>query len=118
VAVAEARYVVDASGQQCEFAVVVADDWQHLGLARRLLDKLLESAAADGLLAMVGDVLATNHAMLGLARSLGFTVQRHPDGGAQVVQVRRELHVSAETAPAGTALTGSGLSAQPAMAAP
>jgi GcrA cell cycle regulator len=44
VAVAEARYVVDANGQQCEFAVVVADDWQHLGLARRLLDKLLESA--------------------------------------------------------------------------
>ena len=31
VAVAEARYVVDATGEQCEFAVVVADDWQHLG---------------------------------------------------------------------------------------
>lgn len=31
LAVAEARYVVDASGEEAEFAVVVADDWRQLG---------------------------------------------------------------------------------------
>ena len=75
LAVAEARYVVDASGEECEFAVVVADDWQHLGLARRLMQLLMQSAAEAGLKRMVGDVLATNRAMLSLAQSQGF--KRH-----------------------------------------
>jgi len=91
LAVAEARYVVDATGKVCEFAVVVADDWQRLGLARRLLAQLVRVAAEAGLRQMVGEVLATNHAMLSLARSLGFATLRHADGGAQVLLVQREL---------------------------
>ena len=105
LAVAEARYVVDASGEQAEFAVVVADDWRHLGLARRLLQLLMQSAAEAGLQRMVGDVLATNHAMLSLARSQGFKAVRHPDGGAQVLRVQQALQrtaapVALPTAPA------------------
>ena len=91
LAVAEARYVVDAAGEEAEFAVVVADDWRQFGLARRLLQHLMDSAAEAGLQRIVGDVLATNHAMLSLARSLGFRVQRHPAGGAQVLRVERML---------------------------
>ena len=91
IAVAEARYVVDDSGQQGEFAVVVADDWQRLGLARRLIDKLMRSAADAGLQRLFGDVLATNAAMLALVRSLGFRTVPHPDGGAQIVRVQREV---------------------------
>jgi acetyltransferase len=114
VAVAEARYVVDASGTQCEFAVVVADEWQHLGLARRLLDSLMGCAAEAGLQRMTGDVLATNRATLALARSLGFTVQRHADGGAQVLSVQRDLSALHDAAPT----IESSLSAPPAMAMP
>jgi acetyltransferase len=99
LAVAEARYVVDAAGRECDFAVVVADDWQHQGLARRLLRCLMRSAAASGVQRMVGDVLATNAPMLALARNLGFRVMRHPDGGAQVLRVQRELQ-DLETRPA------------------
>lgn len=91
VAVAEARYVVDEAGRQAEFAIVVADDWQRLGLGRKLLCTLLRSAAESGLQYLVGDVLATNAPMLALARSLGFRVVAHPDAGAQVVRVQREL---------------------------
>ena len=67
---------------------------------------------------MVGDVLATNHAMLSLARSLGFRVLRHPDGGAQVHRVQRMLDrpVQAEL-PAGTLSTAAAPSAPPAWAA-
>ena len=105
VAVAEARYVVDATGREAEFAVVVADDWRHLGLARRLLQALLRAAAEAGLQRMVGDVLATNRAMLSLAHSQGFRAVRHPDGGAQVLRVQRNLQpalapVAVPTAPA------------------
>lgn len=99
-AVAEARYVVNADGSSCEFAVLVADDWRHLGLARRLMQVLLKAAAAAGLQTMVGDVLATNQPMLALARRLGFQVSAHPDGGAQVVQVRRELSIQQDALPA------------------
>jgi acetyltransferase len=115
LAVAEARYVVDDSGRECEFAVVVADEWQHLGLARRLLQALVRSAAEAGLQTMAGDVLATNHAMLSLARSLGFQVLRHPDGGAQVLRVQKALS-AADSAPA--TLTAPAPSAPEEWAAP
>lgn len=109
LAVAEARYVVDDGGEECEFAVVVADDWQHLGLARRLMQLLQQSAAEAGLKRMVGDVLSTNRAMLSLALSQGFKAMRHPDGGAQVLRVQRVLQgdgapAAVPTAPALSAL--------------
>jgi len=116
LAVAEARYVVDATGEACEFAVVVADDWRQLGLARRLLQHLMDSAAEAGLRRMVGDVLATNHAMLSLARSLGFRVQRHPEGGAQVLRVQRPLLQRPDDA--GPGLTAPALSAPREWATP
>jgi acetyltransferase len=95
-AVAEARYVVDGgAAPMAEFAVVVADAWQRQGLARRLLCTLLRMAAEQGLQRLYGDVLATNQAMLQLARSLGFTVRRHPDGGATVLRVERAVDPAA-----------------------
>ena len=118
LAVAEARYVVEASGESCEFAVVVADDWQHLGLASRLIHSLMRSAAEAGLRRMVGDVLATNQAMLSLARSLGFQVVRHPDGGAMVHRVQRALPQALADRPAAAAvLTAPAPSAPPVWAA-
>lgn len=98
-AVAEARYVVDAAGERCDFAVVVADGWQQRGLARRLLQRLIEHAARTGLKQMVGEVLATNRPMLELARSLGFSVMRHPDGGAQILRVSRPLQAGTAQPP-------------------
>jgi acetyltransferase len=89
--VAEARYVVDAGGDEAEFAVVVADDWQRLGLARRLIGSLIAQATRCGLKRLRGDVLATNRAMLELARDLGFRARRHPDGGAQVLRIVLDL---------------------------
>jgi acetyltransferase len=117
-AVAEARYVVDASGEEAEFAVLVADEWQRQGLARRLMDLLLQSAAEAGLQRMAGDVLATNRPMLSLARGLGFDVHRHPGGGAQVLRVERDLEGSDPAAArCGAAATAPGPSAPPAWAA-
>jgi acetyltransferase len=119
IAVAEARFVVDESGQQGEFAVVVADDWQRLGLARRLLESLMRSAAEEGLQRLVGDVLATNRAMLALARGLGFRALPHPDGGAQIVRVQRDLQalrgIVLEPVP-GRALPAARVDALPAAA--
>jgi acetyltransferase len=89
-AVGEAQYVVDEATRDCEFAVVVADEWQRHGIATRLVETLIEHAGNAGLRHMTGDVLATNDAMLAMMRKLGFRVRTQP-GDARVVQVRLEL---------------------------
>ena len=67
------------TARSCEFAIVVADDWQGRGLGRRLMAQLIDVARARGLARMVGHILATNRSMLTLASSLGFTVGESPD---------------------------------------
>jgi len=84
------RYVVGATAPTAEFGLVVADDRQHQGLGRRLLQALIEHAQEAGVRELVGVVLATNRAMLSLARSLGFTISREPDD-ATVLNVRRQI---------------------------
>ena len=74
-----ARYYAQPGGESCEFAVTVADDWQGVGLASRLMRELIQGARARGLQRMEGIVLAENRAMLDLARRLGFTVSADPD---------------------------------------
>ncbi len=42
IIVGGARYVLAPGSDTCEFAVTVADDWHGLGLARRLMEMLIE----------------------------------------------------------------------------
>jgi acetyltransferase len=71
-----ARYILDATGRRCEFAIAVADAWQGSGLAGLLMQALIDVASARGLAAMEGQVLRTNRKMLRFARQLGFVPQR------------------------------------------
>lgn len=85
--VAVARFALDAAGDSCEFAIVVADGWQRRGLGRHLMARLIEAATARGLCVMWGRVSADNHGMLALARSLGFRIgtARDEPGVRQVI---------------------------------
>ena len=77
--IGEARYIANQDDPgTCEFAIAVADDWQRLGLARALLDRLVSHAAASGIHRMAADTLCANKAMLGLARKAGFSVEPNP----------------------------------------
>lgn len=73
------RYIVDATGTGCEFAIAVDDAWQGTGLAGILMQTLIDVARARGLATMQGIVLATNTRMLRFVRRLGFAQQRDPD---------------------------------------
>ena len=84
------RYVVAPGTAKAEIALVIADAWQGQGLGRRLLETLLEHAKEAGVHEVVGTVLATNRAMLGLTLSLGFTASAEP-GDATVVRILRSL---------------------------
>jgi acetyltransferase len=86
------RYVVDAATLSADVALVLADAWQGQGLGRRLLATLLEHAQTAGVREAVGVVLATNKAMLRLARSMHFAVTAEP-GDATVVRISRDLRI-------------------------
>ena len=88
-----ARYAAVGGTRDCEFAVAIVDAWHGLGLARALLDMLIESARARGFERMEGYVLATNMRMLALARRLGFAEMASSEGPT-VRMVRRDLRVA------------------------
>jgi acetyltransferase len=73
------RYAVNPDGESCEFAIVVADEWQHRGLARKLMGVLIETARDRGLKYMNGDFLANNERMLRFVAGLGFVLSPSPD---------------------------------------
>ncbi len=73
------RYAVNPDGESCEFAIVVADDWQHRGLARKLMGILIETARNRGLAYMNGVFLANNERMLRFVQGLGFVLSNDPE---------------------------------------
>jgi acetyltransferase len=74
-----ARYATNPDGESCEFAIVVSDNWQGKGVARRLMGVLIDAARASGLKYMNGDFLAENTRMLRFVGSLGFVLSPHPE---------------------------------------
>ena len=76
----EVRAVCDPDNREAEFAVQVASAWQHRGLGRRLLAKLLAYLRQRGTQEVFGTCLAENAGMLALAREEGFTVRAASDG--------------------------------------
>jgi acetyltransferase len=69
-----ARYITNPDGKSCEFAIVIADNWQRQGIAHMLMQQLIETARGQALQVMEGDVLANNREMLNLVAKLGFSV--------------------------------------------
>jgi acetyltransferase len=94
-----ARYVLREDNKTCEFALAVADTWQHRGIGRALMHQLMNGAAAAGIETMEGDVLASNAPMLQFMRSLGFTIRSTTDGP----EIRRVSRRLSSTAPENTA---------------
>ncbi len=91
------RTVTDPNNLYAEFAIVVRSDLKELGLGKRLLVKMIEYCRARGTREMIGQVMADNRRMLGLAKSLGF--KAHAIVGEEAVEVRLPLQ---ETGGAGS----------------
>ena len=88
--IAVARYVAFPDGENCEFAIVVADDWQGKGIATALMKLLIESARQRGLKKMIGEVLSSNSKMLHFVAGLGFHAAMDPADPTQM-RVTRDL---------------------------
>lgn len=85
-----ARYFSHPDGQCIEFALVIADAWQHRGLGSRLMTHLMDAAREKGFLYIEGEVLRRNVRMLRLMQHLGFTRTVDADDPG-LYRVRRSL---------------------------
>lgn len=80
----EGRVHLDAVTECGEFAIAIDPAFVGIGLGRMLLEWLIEAARESGMTEIWGDTQADNQAMLALARSLGFSLQREADDAALV----------------------------------
>lgn len=78
--IAVARYIKLEDGRRCEYAIAVADEWQHHGIGARLMKALMKVAREAGIRYMEGYVLSTNRKMLDLVKTLGFDCAPSQEG--------------------------------------
>jgi acetyltransferase len=74
-----ARFIIDPGGKSCEFAIVVADEWQKRGLGAKLMKALISHAQSRGIKRIHGSVLKNNSGMLQFVKGLGFKETTDPD---------------------------------------
>jgi GNAT superfamily N-acetyltransferase len=79
------RYAGNDETGRAEISVAVADDWQHLGLGKRLLTRLIDYARAHGVRCLYSMDSLANNRMRKLARDLGFVEKPDPDDASQVI---------------------------------
>ena len=89
-----------ADASSAEFAVVVADDWQGVGLGRQLLGDLVQLAAARGVRALTATVQPDNDRVVGLVHRLlpTATVDREADVLTVRSPIRSSAHLPAPVA--------------------
>ncbi len=88
--IGEARYEPYGNSGVVEFAVVVADDWQNLGLGGRLMHGLIATAAVAGVKRLEGQVLRRNIGMMNLMKALRFSFSPFEDD-PKIVRAIRDL---------------------------
>ena len=83
-----ARYSTNPDNESAEYAVCVSDEWQAKGVARILMQRLLDVARQTGLKRLEGAVLRNNFRMLRFVASLGFSTRPDSDSPEQVITYR------------------------------
>jgi acetyltransferase len=71
--------VTEPNNETAEFAIVVRSDLKGQGFGAALLDKMIAYCRARGTRKLIGQVMAENRPMLGLAESRGFQQRRGDD---------------------------------------
>jgi acetyltransferase len=94
--IAVARYAYDIHTHLHELAVVVRDDWQHLGLGKQLLEKIIDVGRDHGISRFGGTMDPQNNTIRQLLWELGYEVKYTLRSGAYLmdinVGVERQKH--------------------------
>ena len=97
-AVGMAQYAAAPYPLRCEFAVVVADAWQRVGIGTALVRDLVSVAREAGFERIEAEVLAENMAIVRLLERTGFRSSRDPRG-ALSYRVSLSLPAESDAAP-------------------
>ncbi|HHE64739.1 MAG TPA: GNAT family N-acetyltransferase, partial [Bacteroidetes bacterium] len=73
------RLIADQYNESAEFAIVVADPWQGLGLGNKFTDYIHEIAKERGIKKITANILVTNHIMLHMFKKRGFKLVKQED---------------------------------------
>jgi len=73
------RLIIELGGKSGEFAVLVGDKWQGLGLGSKLMDLLIEIAKDMRVDKIYGYVIASNYKMLNICEKKGFKIEALDD---------------------------------------
>lgn len=84
------RYMRNPDGLSAEFALVVADDCQCLGIGSKLMKTLIQTAKDKGITFFEAEILSANSAMLGLVKKLGFSIETVADNN-EIVRAVKDL---------------------------
>jgi acetyltransferase len=85
--IASARYGYDSGENLTDFAIVVRDDWQGMGLGKLLLVKIFDIGKEHCIHRFVSIIDSANHVMKHIVRNLGYTVKYSYGTGATKVEI-------------------------------
>ncbi|HTT45426.1 MAG TPA: bifunctional acetate--CoA ligase family protein/GNAT family N-acetyltransferase [Thermoplasmata archaeon] len=74
------RLSIEPDGKSGEFAIIVTDEFQNVGLGTKLTDHVLEVAEDMGVERVYSVMLAENYRALSLMKRMGFTLTYSDDG--------------------------------------
>ncbi len=83
--IAAGRLIKIVGTTEAEFAILVADAYQRLGLGTELLKRLVDIGRQEGLERIVGSILYDNADMLRVTEHMGFKLQGLPKEGVMRV---------------------------------
>jgi acetyltransferase len=85
--VAVGRYGYDSDEDITDLAVAVRDDWQHLGLGKSLLQKVVDIAKEHGISRFTCMMDSRNHKIKNILLALGYNVKYFPENGVSRVEI-------------------------------
>jgi acetyltransferase len=75
--------------RDAEFSVIVADDYQGIGLGREMVSRLIEVGRQEGIDRIVAEMLGANTGMVRICQDLGFEITADED--AETIQAQLRL---------------------------
>jgi acetyltransferase len=83
-----ARLIKAHGRDEAEFAILIADAWQGMGLGTALLKLLVEAGRAEKVRTITGRILPENATMLRISRDIGFDLQWRADEGEWKAEIK------------------------------
>ncbi|MBN2515254.1 MAG: GNAT family N-acetyltransferase [Deltaproteobacteria bacterium] len=87
VIIAVGRYAFDPQDNVTDLAVAVRDDWQHLGLGKSLLQKIITIGKEHGISRFVCTIHPQNDAIKQTFKTLGYEVKYSLRGAYNLVEI-------------------------------